>query len=372
MVLMSSLRRVVSHQFADWMALPLKRLDPLGAEFPPLEAAESGQARRLSDGRRRGDGLTVMSWNIKFGGGRLDFFFDGHDDRVHMSEQEVLENLAGVCEKIEQVDPDVVLLQEVDRCSRRVAGVDQFQWVLDHTPLNFGVYASQWRARYLPAYGLGPVDMGNCILSRFPLHDGLRQSLPQSQVQAPVVRYFYLKRHLLTASVEIPGARPLQVVNLHAEAFSSDDIKRVQLQRFVAELDRIDAAGGVFVAGGDLNTLPPGTRRLHGFEDAVQEDEHFQASDYRHEAGWLDELYARYQPAVDLTEFARDNAPHFTHSTSVSTFWNRKLDYLFTNKRFKEGSVLTHQDQERGGMETMQLSDHAPLTAVIPLQELSF
>ena len=33
--------------------------------------------------------LTVMNWNIKFGGGRLDFFFDCHGDRVLMEKEEV-------------------------------------------------------------------------------------------------------------------------------------------------------------------------------------------------------------------------------------------------------------------------------------------
>ena len=36
--------------------------------------------------------LKVATWNVKFGGGRIDFFFDCHGDRVLMNKNEVLEN----------------------------------------------------------------------------------------------------------------------------------------------------------------------------------------------------------------------------------------------------------------------------------------
>ena len=63
------------------------------------------------------DTLTIMTWNIKFGGGRIDFFFDCYGDRVVMTEQEVIQNLAGLLRKIRQVKPDILLIQELDRFS---------------------------------------------------------------------------------------------------------------------------------------------------------------------------------------------------------------------------------------------------------------
>ena len=73
-----------------------------------------------------------------------------------------------------------------------------------------------------------------------------------------------------------------------------------------------------------------------------------------------------YHPAINLDN-TRDST-HFTHSpwntnsnnTGFSNvdYWDRKLDYLFTN--FTGGFVngTTHQDAH-------QLSDHAPVSATL-------
>lgn len=346
---------------------PLYRFDPFGTLFDDVEDALYYESAHKSSVSRPEDSLLVMTWNIKFGGARIDFWFDAHGDRVVMKKYEVLAGLEGLAQKIRLVDPDILLLQEVDVDSRRVAFVDQMQWLLDHTGLNYGVYASQWRSSFVPVRGLGRVDMGNAILSKFPIIDARRLSLPQMKSQDLITRYFYLKRHILTAKVVLPQREPLHAVTTHAEAFSQEGTKKVQIDLFKAELDRIDAAGGIFVAGGDLNTLPPGSKRQSRFPDVVNEDEFFMASDYRKESDWLHELYETYQPAIALSEYLDDNRPHYTHSTSAKSYWNRKLDYLFTNGHFKEGTAMTHQDERSGGMETMALSDHAPISARIQI-----
>ena len=352
---------------ADVVARPLEFFDPFHTCFDDLEQARYYQSKYVDEPKPVGDGLCVMTWNIKFAGGRIDFWFDGHGDRVIMSRDEVLQHLSGIAAKIDQVDPDVLLLQEVDVDSKRVAFIDQMQWLLDHTGLNYGAYASQWRADMVPAHGLGRVDMGIAVMSKYPVRDAVRIALPQMTTQDGVTRYFYLKRALLTTRVDLPDAAPIDVVNVHTEAFSTDGTKRRQLELFRAELDRIDRAGGLFVAGGDLNALPPRSTRRHGFSDVAEGPDHFDASDYRHEKGWLAPLYEVYEPAVDLEDYDRDNGPHFTHSTSAEVFWSRKLDYLFTNGHFIDGSTMTHQDASRGGMETMLLSDHAPVSARLEL-----
>lgn len=367
------LRNIGKWEVAEFMAAPLDWLDPFHTEFRDIQAAQTYRARRVRRRRRsrrrrrNGQAPLVMTWNIKFAGGRVDFWFDGHGSRVILRDWEVLAHLEGLAAKINQVDPDILLVQEVDVDSKRAAHIDQMQWLLDHTGLNFGAYASQWRADYVPRKGLGKVDMGIGILSRYPIVDAQRLSLPAMGSQDRLTRYFYLKRAVLTARVRLPKAGDLHVVNTHTEAFATGDIKRRQIGLFQAELDRLDRAKATFVAGGDLNTLPPGTGRRHGFDDVFdgRGAPGFEASDYRGDEGCLDGLYGRYQPAVSPDEYSADNKPHFTHSTSADHFWSRKLDYLFTNATFKEGSAVTHQDEDAGGMATMMLSDHAPLSAQV-------
>jgi endonuclease/exonuclease/phosphatase family metal-dependent hydrolase len=208
------------------------------------------------------DVLTVMTWNIKFGGGRIDFFFDCFGDRVVMTETEVLRHLQGLAAKINQVDPDILLVQEADMDSTRTAYLNQVQWLLDHTPLSYAAFASQWQVRWIPNRGLGRVNSGNAVLSRWPLRDARRIALPLMREQGALTRFLYLRRNVLTARVDLPQGRPVYVLNTHLEAYSRDDTKERQLEIFHRVLDELAATGGLVIAGGDLNALPPGARHV--------------------------------------------------------------------------------------------------------------
>lgn len=344
-----------------WGLVLLMGCDPFGTGFPEDAPAVRYTASQVEAGTA-GSTLTVATYNVKFGGGRIDFFFDCHGSRVLMSEAEVLTNLGRLAEIIVRMDPDVLFIQEVDVLSKRSAYVDQVQWLLDHTRLNYAVYASQWKADFVPSDGLGPVDSGNAILSKFPLKDARRLALPLRTDQSSIERYFYLQRNLLVADLDV--ASPVRLVGTHAAAYSKDGTKRTQIERFQDQLDR---APGLVIGAGDLNALPPGATQTQDFADSVCLDEAFQADDYSAETQWLRPLYDRYQTAIPLQDYQADEAKSFTHTTDSQGFWNRKLDYIFTNAEIVPGSGHTHQDASRLGVQTMPASDHAPLSVQVVL-----
>lgn len=348
-------------------ALSWAACDPFHTGFDAVERAQVYRARGERPAPVQPERLRVMNYNVKFGGGRIDFFFDCHGDRVLMSRSEVIGNLEALALKINQVDPDVLVVQEVDVNSKRAAFVDQMQWLLDHTQLAHGVYASHWRADFVPSDGLGAVDSGNGILSKLPLANAERIALDLRSDQSAIERYFYLRRNILRAELQLPAGGVVHLVATHAEAYGQDGTKKSHIDRFAAELDAIDDAGEIVIGAGDLNTLPPGSVQQNGFADSVCEDEDFVADDYRQEATWLDALYARYTPEIPLVDYQADNASYFSHTTDKHGFWNRKLDYIFTNAAVVPGSGLVHQDEAHGGMATMPLSDHAPVTMEIEL-----
>jgi len=347
--------------------LALAGCDPFHTGFDEVESAVVYRAGRTAGAPALSGPLRVMNYNVKFGGGRIDFFFDCFGERVLMSRAEVLANLEGLAAKINQVDPDVLVLQEVDVNSKRAAYVDQMQWLLDHTALDYGVYASQWKADYVPSDGIGAVDSGNGILSKYPLADAERIALALRTDQSGIERYFYLKRNVLRARLDVPDHAPLVLVAIHAEAYAKDGTKLEHIQRFQSELDAVADAGGTVIGAGDLNTLPPGTDKQFDFPDSVCTNEDFVADDYRAESGWLQGLYDRYDADIPLDAYQADNASFFSHTTDQNGFWNRKLDYVFTNAEVVPGSGLVHQDTAHGGMETMPLSDHAPISVEIEL-----
>jgi endonuclease/exonuclease/phosphatase family metal-dependent hydrolase len=335
--------------------------DPFGTKFSDVEDAVHYEARRIKSAPLPSV-LRVMTYNIKFGGGRIDFFFDCHGDRVLMDREEVIENLEGLGEIIRDVNPDVVFLQEADVLSKRSAYVDQVQWLLDHTDLNYGVYASQWKADYVPSDGIGAVDSGNAILSKYKLTSATRIALELREDQGGLERYFYLKRNVLEADLEV--SPQLRLVATHAAAYSQDGTKKEHIKSFE---ERLNAAPGLVIGGGDLNTLPPGTDKVRGFDDSVCTDEDFQADDYSEETDFLTGLYDRYDSAIPLGEYQSDNAAYFTHTTDGKGHWNRKLDYLFTNAQVVPGSGVTYQDEASVGIDTMALSDHAALSFEVQL-----
>jgi len=335
--------------------------DPFNTQFDSTEKAKLYTSNEIHT-TGSGTSLKIMDWNVKFGGGRIDFFFDCYGDTVNMTKEETIRNLQGVANKINEEMPDILLVQEIDIKSKRTAYVNQVQWILDHTEFNYAAYASQWKSDYVPSDGVGRVDSGNAIFSKFPIIEATRISLPLISVQDALTHYFYLKRNILKTKIDL-GDSYIYVLDIHTSAYSHDGTKKLQLDRLKRELDEIDDNGNIFIAGGDFNTIPPGSEKLSDFPDSICTDEEYQADDYSTEQDWLDEFYSSYTPAISLADYAADNSKYFSHTTNKNGFWNRKLDYLFTNGIFISGTGIIHQDNSTG-MDTMPLSDHGPVTVI--------
>ena len=174
----------------------------------------------------------------------------------------------------------------------------------------------------------------------------------------------------MTGRIEIPGVENFYVVNVHASATASLDIKQQHIRQFKDELDQISSNGGWFVAGGDLNTLPPGSDTTdyciqdkcswESFHATGDDPMHKEGSNYDPEKHFLDTLYATYQSAVPHDLYVNNQRRFFTHTTRPEHFWDRTLDYLFTNYQWVGNSVVTHQDATKE-------SDHAPVSVMFPL-----
>ncbi len=337
--------------------------DPFGTQFDAVEPARTYRSANAAPEGDVSGGPRVMTYNIKFGGGRIRFFFDCPGDRVVMDRREVIGHLEGVAEKIREVDPDILLLQEVDIDAKRSAYVDQVAWLMAHTGFDHAAYASQWRSRYIPRHGLGRVNSGNAILSKWPIRRAQRHALPLIGAQDWLTRYFYLKRNLLTGRIRVPGWGSLWVANTHLTAFAKDDTHAQQVDRVERLVDELEETGEPLVLGGDFNLLPPGTEKTTDFaDDANCEDPAYETPSYEERLSLLEPLYERLQPAVALERYRREPEQFYTYSGEPSVGWTRKIDYLFSTGGFSSGSVQTHQGGRQEGRPTIRLSDHAPLS----------
>jgi endonuclease/exonuclease/phosphatase family metal-dependent hydrolase len=340
--------------------------DPLVNQFDDIEPGVMYSAKQKMAPPDGVDTILVMTWNIRFGIGRTPWFGDGCGDRVIIPEDEVLINLRKLAERINEIQPDILLLQEIDVQSKRSGYIDQVQWLLDHTYFNYGAYASMWQAQYVPSDGLGRINTGQAVLSRWEIVDSERIQLPLRGDQDALTKYFYLRRCILKTKIALPGADNFYVVNTHLDAFSTDDTRKKQIERFKEELDKLSRSSAFFVAGGDLNLLPPGSDSTdfcdedkcpgESFHSPNDDPQHKEGSYFTLVVDWLQNLYDSYQPAVPLDEYQANQEHYFTSNPDWNGFWNRKIDYLFTNYRWIAGSDVTHQD-------ILDVSDHIPVSA---------
>lgn len=341
--------------------------DPLVTEFSSDEPPKEYTAKNLVSAPNK-DTLTVVTWNIRFGIGRANWFGDSCGDLVLFDNETIIDGLELLAQKITEMDADILLLQEVDTGSKRSAYIDQVQWLLDHTSMNYGVYASMWEVQFVPSDGLGRVNTGNAILSKWPLSEAERIQLSLRGDQDALTKAFYVRRNVLKAVVNYPG-NPFWAVDIHASAFSNDDTKQKQFLEFKDVLDEINSKGELFVAGGDLNELPPGATKNNYCEedrcpDELPEDD--EGCDFSNETTWINPLYDTYVPSVSLVDYQQNEQLYFTHASTHDINderyqWNRKLDYLFTNTAWVPRSEITHQEAQLE-------SDHVAVSAkwVVP------
>lgn len=367
--LVITVKRIISVILCSLLFL-LYSCEPLATGFDDVEGAQYYTSAAITAVPDTFNVVRVMTWNIRFGAGRLPWFGDACGNRVILTEDEVYSSLEAIAERINLMKPDILLLQEVDLNSKRSCYIDQLQWLLDHTYFNYAAYGSQWRSQFIPSDGLGRMDEGNAILSRWKISDATRIQLELRDDQDKLTRYFYERCCMVTGRIEVPQVGNLYAVNIHASAFATDDTKQKHIIQFKDELDRISSNGGWFVAGGDLNTLPPGSDTTdycmqdmcsgESFHNEGDDPLHKDGSNYEPETHWLDTLYSTYRSAVPTDVYKTNQYKYFTHTTRGTHFWDRTLDYLFTNYSWVENSVVTHQDATKE-------SDHAPVSILFKL-----
>lgn len=142
--------------------------------------------------------------------------------------------LDAIAEEILQIDPDVVLLQEVDRQMLRTGGVDQAEVLADAVGMDGSFSANLAR---------GSGHYGTLILSRFDI---------VQQGRIPLVRSPRAEaRGLQWVTLEISG-QAVRVYNTHLDA-TRPDVRLAQARQVAGILGGDDLPT---ILGGDLNAWP--------------------------------------------------------------------------------------------------------------------
>lgn len=316
--------------------------------------------------------LKVMTWNIKYGAGRIDFWFDFWGDRVELTRGEVEQNLAGAYALINEVRPDVLLVQEIEVNSRRSAYVDMVRGILEHTHLNNAAYVPTWDSRYVPSEGVGRMNLGNALFSTYPIVFAERIPQEDRTDQDPLTRTFYIHRAVGRAVLQV-GARQVAALTVHTEAYDTDGSKQKHLAQLAALLQEEPLP---FVVGGDFNALPPTAARTRDFNDEHPDSLGTEFEQPPYDPREMLPFFRDYVPAISLERLGTTEAEqrrYFTHSVigpdTVGSagepgFWNRTLDYLFVRAPdgWVPGTTDVLQQPGDSGIRSnpLLLSDHCP------------
>mmetsp|Transcript_2584 Transcript_2584/g.8042 ORF Transcript_2584/g.8042 Transcript_2584/m.8042 type:complete len:348 (+) Transcript_2584:49-1092(+) len=298
-----------------------------------------------------GEPLRVLVWNVQYCAGiRQHFFYDG-GLAVSTPKSEVLETAAEIGYAIGDAEPDLVLLQEVDRRSRRTGYVDQFDFlatILGRRGLTSRASASYWRVPYVPHpkhHHVGRIGMHLATFSRFQLDSATRWQLPLLR-ESRLRRLFNLRRAALQVDLKTPS-RPFAVINTHLSAFSRGDgtlRRQVDTLRHGLLDPNPDSS---WLLAGDFNCLSP-------YEDprALQEEADLYPKDHTD----VSPLYDAYNPAVSSPDLLRP-----TYKPFRALAPDRTIDHAFASPDVQYDAV----DVLKTGR---YLSDHQPLLLDISLR----
>lgn len=237
-------------------------------EYKPSEK-ESVTVSGQSDLVFANDTVTVLSWNTGYAGldANADFFMDGGTRIRPTDEYFVNVNMNNMGFRMQEMNPDFILLQEVDRNSARTYGIDQLTVYETQIKRN-SAFAYNYHCPFVPIPfpPLGRMESGIVTLTGYQMENAERISLP-CPFSWPVSTA-NLKRCLLVTRTPIEGSgKELVVVNLHLEAYDRGEGKVAQTNMLISVLEEEYEKGNYVIAGGDFNQAFPGSLEQYPIKD---------------------------------------------------------------------------------------------------------
>jgi endonuclease/exonuclease/phosphatase family metal-dependent hydrolase len=290
----------------------------------------------------------ILSWNLQFSAGRKHrFFYDG-GQAVHVPQSDVDATVQAIADALQTENPQIVLLQEIDRASDRTGDQDQLPDYARAAKAHCTAAAPYHLSPYVPHppnQPLGKVDMELGLFSRTPMTAATRLQLPMLD-ESRLRRAFNLKRAVLTAQVPVEGwEADLALAVTHLSAFSHGDGTMERQVRLLKAWMSSRPPDQPWVLAGDFNLLPPGDDPKRLGEDA---------SLYAGSANPIGNVLPNHRIVTEdpLSPGARTYLPY------GSTEPDRKIDYIFVGGPVKVlGSAVLRQYSD--------LSDHLPIKATL-------
>ena len=205
----------------------------------------------------KGEEITILTWNTGYAalGKDADFIMDGGGNAPVASKDLVLTNIEGIKNTIAEVDPDIIMLQEVDQKSSRSYKINQ----IPYYEMSNYTFALNYKCDFVPFPWppIAKVQSGVLTTTDYEISSADRVSLP-CPFSWPL-KIANLKRCLNVSRIPTSEGNELVIVNFHLEAYDSGEGKIAQTKELVALITEEYEKGNYVIAGGDFNQTFPGS-----------------------------------------------------------------------------------------------------------------
>lgn len=228
-------------------------------EYRPKEREDLSYQGTPSKQLAIGDSVTILTYNVGYLSldKTQDFFLDGGKGVMPKTDANVKRNLEGVRHIIQEQNPDICLLQEVDVKAKRSYNMNQYDQLRKdfQGTATFSLYHKCLCIPYPFPNMVGYVEAGMAVLNQYE-NTATRISLP-SAYTFPMKAVMF-KRNLLKQEIPIVNSdKKLIVINLHLEAYDDGNTRLQQLEILKKEMQAEYDKGNYVIAGGDFNQTFP-------------------------------------------------------------------------------------------------------------------
>ncbi|MCB8998874.1 MAG: endonuclease/exonuclease/phosphatase family protein [Bacteroidales bacterium] len=205
--------------------------------------------------------IDIITWNIGYCGlsADMDFFYDG-GKKVRPAEDQVKKNLKEIIEELQASDTlEFILLQEVDKNSKRSYGICEYDSIRNALPNYKSFFGKNYDVFFVPlppTEPMGRVESGLQTLSKSWPSSSVRFSFPGQYAWPKSL--FMLDRCFLVNRYPMNSGKELVVINTHNSAYDTGGVLRTQQMNYLKGfLSNEYEKGNYVIVGGDWNQSPP-------------------------------------------------------------------------------------------------------------------
>jgi len=199
---------------------------------------------------------SIVTYNVGFGAYTPDysFFMDGGTSSWAKSKDSVIETIGGCINTLQDLDPDISLIEEIDVNATRSYHVPELDYFAKDLSYENYVFAVNYDSAFL-FYPLtqphGKTLAGIGTFSKFTITSAVRRSFPISESFSKILD---LDRCYSVARIPVENGRDLVIYAVHMSAYgNSDEVREGQKVMLLQDMKEEVDKGNYVICGGDFN-----------------------------------------------------------------------------------------------------------------------